>query len=117
LSLRQPSSGTPGRRAFLFDGGALSITTASGQDRFSLWIDGAIDGSDSAIVRRILGYMLMTAMPSQALPEALDALRGIYDFHAENARLARQLPPPIATRSVSGRIVARSERPDLVLAE
>ena len=72
------------------------------------------DGDES--LRRILGCILLGAMPPEGLEEAIDSLKEILEFRLENERLAQLRTQP-AVQYGLGTIVHSGPRPNLVLAE
>ena len=77
----------------------------------SFWIQD--EGQDS--LKRLLGCLLISYMPSGSIDEALTNLKEIWAYHIERARY--RLPEPEVSRRGTGKIVKLSERPDLVISE
>ena len=79
----------------------------------SLFFESAVQ--DRSAMLRILGWVLIAAMPASGLREAVESLHDVYEFHAENLRL-----PPSTRRVAEGGIAALAEptkRAGLVLEE
>ena len=73
------------------------------------------DNQSRSAMLRILGCVLIAAMPASDLTEAVESLHGIYEFRAENLRL-----PPSNRRVAEeglGALVEPSTRAGLVLEE
>ena len=64
---------------------------------------------------KILGWLLIAAMPSLGLKEAVEGLHEVYEFHAENLRL----PPSNRSAAEGGlaALVEPSKRAGLLLEE
>ena len=80
-------------------------------EEISIW---AGRGGDD-VIKRLFGCAVLFAMPEEGVNEALTSLKDIAVFHYETAR--GMLPPPPITHRHTGRIVGRSERPDLFISE
>ncbi|MCY4646314.1 MAG: hypothetical protein OXE73_05515 [Gammaproteobacteria bacterium] len=79
----------------------------------SLFFESDIRGGSAML--QILGLVLIAAMPSSGLREAVESLHEVYEFHAENLRL-----PPSNRRVAEGglaTLVEPSKRAGLVLEE
>ncbi len=72
-----------------------------------------IPGEDD--IKRLLGCAILLAMPAEGIEEALLSLTEIFDYNLASGFLA--LPQPPKQISSTGTVVARSERPELVIAE
>lgn len=66
--------------------------------------------------KRILGCILLGAMPPAGLDEALESLRQIIEYWLEEAQYTPLSPPTPVQRS-NGHIVSAGPRPDLVIAD
>lgn len=66
-------------------------------------------------VKRLMGCVIMVTMPEEGVEEALSTLRDIYEFTVQASSLA--LPPPVRQQRVTGIVVAKSQRPELVISE
>lgn len=86
-------------------------TIASPDQEFTFGIETA--GEDA--MKRILGFALLSAMPAEAIDDALGLLWESYDFAWEDRKLT--LTKPTASRIVSGKVATRAVRPELVISE
>lgn len=77
----------------------------------SFWIQD--EGQDS--LKRLLGCLLISYMPSEGIDEALMNLKEIWAYYIERAQY--RLPEPEVSHRGTGKIVGISERPDLVISE
>lgn len=67
-------------------------------------------------LKRSIGCSIIWAIPDEGIDEALNNLVNIYSFAIESASL-RLAPPPSEIRGGRGKVIASSERPDLVITE
>ena len=74
------------------------------------------EGEGASALKRTIGCTIVWAIPDEGIDEALTKLADIYSFTIESASL-RLAPPPPETRKGHGRIMASSERPELVITE
>ena len=75
-----------------------------------------IRGSDETAIRRIVGCLLVTLMPSEGLEEALESLNEIREFHTE-AIPALSFTPIAEHPRVKLRALPPQKAPDLVIEE
>lgn len=84
--------------------------TSPGQELFLRY-----EGWGDKAVKRLIGCAIIINMPEEGLEEAVSALRDMYEFNKQATALA--LPPPTRRQPVSGGVVVKSERPELVISE
>lgn len=75
-----------------------------------------LEMSGETALERFLGCFVISVMPTEGLQEALLSLGDIYKFHSDSARY-RPLPQPTISRRAIGKVVRKSERPQLVITE
>jgi hypothetical protein len=63
----------------------------------------------------MVGFALLLRMPALGVPEAVESLMDIIEFHLE--RPPQVLAPTADSRRGSGRVVGRTERSPFVLGE
>jgi hypothetical protein len=73
-----------------------------------------IEGEENS-VKRLLGCVMIAAMPEEGVEEALQSLKDILEFWQHPAQ--RMLPSPPTIHYMTAKVLSISERPDLVLSE
>lgn len=86
-------------------------TVNSPGQEFRFWAESLGENA----VKRAMGCVIMFAMPEEGVEEAISTLRDIYQFSTEATALA--LPAPTRRQRLPGKVVAKSERPALVISE
>ena len=86
-------------------------TVNSAGQEFTFWFERGGEHN----LKRVIGCAILAALPDEGVEEALNSLRGVFQFHYENLFLLT--PPKAMPRRLLGTIVTTSERPDLVISE
>ena len=74
-----------------------------------------VSGSHKSVVTRFLGYMIVSILPENSLPEALQSLKEVWDFYTEEPSYSsthRLLP-----RKIEATVARKEKRPGLVLSK
>lgn len=80
-----------------------------GED-LSFWVE----GTDDIAVKKVIGCAIIAAMPENALAEALQSIREIWEFYSYRPEPSLQDLSPKISR---GRLLPAQKRPDLVIEE
>ena len=90
---------------------AFCGTVKSAGERF--WLSATGDGKSA--LKRIIGCALIAHLPDEAMDEALESLRDIFDFWSRSRHYI--LSQPTVGSPIKGKIVSSMHRPDLVIPE
>ena len=90
---------------------ALVGTFGTSEETYTFWIE---DEGETA-VKRLLSSLIVQNMPETGLDEAFNSLVDIYEFHFENMQAL--LPEPDEVGTSAGKVIAVSDRPELLISE